>query len=72
MADEATVADPARIGGFLASIGAMKEWQVQDVLRTQRNGDTRVFGEIAIFLGYIDDAALQRYVTSREASSAAR
>jgi len=54
--------DPARIGGFLANIGAMKRWQVDDVLVAQSEGDSRLFGEIAIARGYIDDAALKRYV----------
>ncbi len=55
-------ADPAKIGGFLVGIGAMKAWQVEDVLVAQRAGDARLFGEIAISRGYIDDAALKRYV----------
>jgi hypothetical protein len=54
-----------KIGDFLVSIGAMKPWQVDDVLLAQRSGDTRIFGEIAIAFGYIDDAVLQRYVESR-------
>jgi hypothetical protein len=57
--------DWRRIGGFLLSIGAMKPWQVEDVLLAQRAGDCRLFGEIAIALGYVDDAALQRYVEMR-------
>jgi hypothetical protein len=36
--------------------------QVEEVLRTQQAGDTRIFGEIAIELGYINDEALRRYV----------
>jgi hypothetical protein len=36
--------------------------QVEEVLRTQKAGDARLFGEIAIELGYIDDGALRRYV----------
>ena len=65
MPDETTRPDPSRIGGFLVSIGALKDWQIEDVLLAQRKGDTRIFGEIAIALGYIDDAALMRYVDSR-------
>ena len=57
--------ESGRIGSFLVAIGAMKAWQVGDILLAQRSGDTRVFGEIAIALGYIDDAALQAYVESR-------
>ncbi len=63
MADEDTQHE--KIGDFLVSIGAMKEWQVQDILLEQTLGDARMFGEIAISLGYIDDAALKRYLDSR-------
>jgi hypothetical protein len=62
----------SRIGEFLVSIDAMKPWQVDDVLLAQRKGDTRMFGEIAIALGYIDDDALRRYVESLDASSTTR
>ena len=51
-----------RIGDFLVKIGAMKSWQVEDVLRVQKSGDTRRFGEIAIKLHYINDDAIKRYV----------
>jgi hypothetical protein len=64
--------DLNRIGGFLVSIDAMKPWQVDDVVLAQRKGDTRMFGEIAISLGYIDDTALRRYVESRDAASTTR
>ena len=61
--------DTRRIGGFLVTIGAMKTWQLEDVLLAQRSGDTRIFGEIAIALGYVNDAALQMYVQSRGVES---
>jgi hypothetical protein len=51
-----------RIGAFLVRIGAMTPGQVAEVLRAQRSGDRRLFGEIAISRGYIDDAAVWRYV----------
>jgi hypothetical protein len=51
-----------KIGDVLVRIGAMTEEQVEEVLRTQKAGDARIFGEIAIELGYIDDEALRRYV----------
>ena len=51
-----------RIGDFLMKIGAMKPGQVQDVLRVQKAGDTRRFGEIAIELHYIHNDAVRRYV----------
>jgi hypothetical protein len=54
-----------KIGEFLVKIGAMKQWQVEDIVTVQRSGDVRMFGELAIAFGYIDDKALMRYVESR-------
>lgn len=59
-----------KIGDFLIGIGAMSEAQVEEVLRIQRDEEEpRVFGEIAIELGYIDDEALRRYVENRDGGS---
>jgi len=57
-----------RIGEFLVKIGAMKQWQIEDILVVQQSGDARMFGELAIAFGYIDDKALMRYVESHEAA----
>ena len=54
-----------RIGDALIRIGAMKPAQVTDVLARQGSGDARLFGEIAIELGYIDDAALKRWIEDK-------
>ncbi|MEI6873557.1 MAG: hypothetical protein WCL50_00345 [Spirochaetota bacterium] len=55
-----------RIGEFLVKIGALTEAQVTEVLRVQGEGEEpRLFGEVAIELGYIDDAALKRYIDER-------
>ena len=51
-----------RIGDFLVKIGAMTPDQVQEVLRLQRAGDMRRFGEIAAGLHYIKDDSIKRYV----------
>jgi hypothetical protein len=51
-----------RIGDFLINIGAMTLEQRDDVLMRQVEGDTRVFGEIARGLGYIDKLAIERYL----------
>ena len=51
-----------RIGDFLVKIGTMKPYQVEEVLRLQKAGDMRRFGEIAIELHYINDDAIKRYV----------
>jgi hypothetical protein len=63
--DHALSSDIERIGLFLVRIGAMQSWQLEKVLQLQRSGDVRRFGEIAIDLGYIEDAALKLYVDSR-------
>jgi len=59
-----------RIGEALVRIGAMKTYQVEDVLRLQKAGDSRLFGEIAIELGYIDDQAIRKYLETKQAAGA--
>jgi hypothetical protein len=61
-----------KIGDFLVRIGAMDEAQVEEVLRIQRDEEEpRMFGEIAIELGYIDDAALRNYIDHKDEGGAA-
>jgi len=55
------------MGETLVRIGAMKPYQVDEVLRAQRVGDNRLFGEIAIEFGYINDEVLRKYVEAKEA-----
>ncbi len=55
-----------RIGEGLVRIGAMKQEEVDIVLSRQKKGDKRLFGEIAIELGYIDDEAIRRYIESKK------
>jgi hypothetical protein len=60
-----------RIGDFLLRIGAMNEIQVDEVLRIQREDEEpRMFGEIAVELGYINDAALKSYIDQKAKESA--
>jgi hypothetical protein len=54
-----------KIGETLVRIGALKPFQVEDVLRTQRIGDNRLFGEIAIEFGYINDEVLKKYIEAK-------
>ncbi len=54
-----------RIGQGLIRIGAMTEEQVKDILKRQEDNDSRLFGEIAIELGYIDDDAISKYLDSK-------
>lgn len=56
-----------RIGEFLMQIGAMRQYQVEDVLRVQKTGDNRMFGEIAIELGYVNDEAIKKYIDYKHA-----
>jgi hypothetical protein len=58
-----------RIGEFLVQIGAMQQYQVDDVLRVQEGGDSRMFGEIAIELGYINDAVIKKYLDYRHSQT---
>ena len=55
-----------RIGDFLVKIGAMTPEQVQHVLRVQKAGDKRIFGEIALDLHFLNDDAIKRYVDHME------
>ncbi len=51
-----------RIGEFLVRIGAMTPAQVEQVLKAQRNGDKRPFGEIARSLGIVGDDSIKRFL----------
>ncbi len=51
-----------RIGDFLIDIGAINQAQVEEILGLQKAGDPRMFGELAIEKGYIDDSALKAYI----------
>ena len=56
-----------RIGDNLVKIGAMTQEQVEDVLKRQKDGDSRLFGEIAIELEYIDDDVIAAYLERKKA-----
>jgi hypothetical protein len=61
-----------KIGDFLVGIGAMDELQVEEVLRVQREDEEpKMFGEIAIELGYIDDSILRTYIDQKAEGGAA-
>jgi hypothetical protein len=55
-----------KIGEGLVRIGAMTLEQVEDVLKRQNNGDQRLFGEIAVQLGYVDIEAIINYLKSTQ------
>jgi hypothetical protein len=50
-----------RIGEILVLMGTLKAEQVEKVLDAQKAGDKRLFGAIALSLGFIEDNALRRY-----------
>ena len=56
-----------KIGETLVRIGTIKPFQVEDVLRAQRTGDNRLFGEIAIEFEFINDEVLRKYVEAKRA-----
>jgi hypothetical protein len=55
-----------RIGEALVRIGAMSTEQVDQVLEIQQDGDSRLFGEIAIEKGFINDKAIKAYLDARK------
>ncbi len=56
-----------RVGEFLVRIGAMTTDQVAEVGKIQdAEEEPRLFGEIAIELGYIDDAVILRYLSEKK------
>jgi hypothetical protein len=58
-----------RIGDGLVRIGAITRAQLDDVLSKQNAGDKRLFGEIAIELGYVDVDAIIKYLESKKESA---
>ena len=55
-----------KIGEGLKEMGEMTEEQVQEILLLQEKGDDRLFGEIAVDIGYIDLLSVIRYMESSE------
>lgn len=53
------------IGEFLVSINAITEAQCQEILAVQDKEPEKLFGEIAIELGYINDDAIDKYLASK-------
>ena len=54
-----------RIGDFLVRTGAMQQAQVDEVIRVQKAGDKRSFGEIGVALGLVKPSAIQAFLSSR-------
>jgi hypothetical protein len=56
-----------KIGEFLQRIGIINQQQVQEILDAQKAGDNRLFGEIAIEFGYVNDEVLKKYIEAKAA-----
>jgi hypothetical protein len=56
-----------KIGEFLQRIGVLDQHQVQEILDAQKAGDSRLFGEIAIEFGYVNDEVLKKYIEAKAA-----
>ncbi len=54
-----------RIGDGLVRIGAITQAQCDHVLQLQKAGDKRLFGEIALALGYVDFQSLMNYLNKK-------
>lgn len=58
-----------RIGDFLVSIGAMTQAQADEVSAAQEaDEELRMFGEIAIEKGFVDDEAVRKYLEHKAAA----
>ncbi len=55
-----------RIGGFLIRIGAITSEQRDKILKMQSENPTKMFGEIAIELGFITKDSIDKYLKSKE------
>ena len=54
------------IGEALIQNGELSQEEVDYVLKLQQEGDGRLFGEIAVDLGYIDLLTVIRFLESEE------
>lgn len=53
------------IGEGLVRAGVLTSAQVEQILTIQRRDDERLFGEIAVDLGYTEDSTIREYLESR-------
>jgi predicted transcriptional regulator len=53
-----------RIGGFLIRIGAITEAQRDEILNIQKSNPGKMFGEIAVELGFINKDSINQYLKS--------
>ena len=57
-------AEPRSIGEHLVALGAMSTKDAHRVLLRQMAGDSRLFGQIAVDLGYLTEEDLLAYLQS--------
>jgi len=50
-----------KMGDYLVSVGVLTENQVADVIRIQKEGDTRKFGDIAVSQGFMEEGSIKRF-----------
>jgi hypothetical protein len=55
-----------RIGDFMVRIGALTSEQVVEILAKQQEEPDKLFGLIAIELGYLNDKAIHEYIQAQE------
>jgi hypothetical protein len=55
-----------RIGEFLVKIGVITPDQVNMVLEVQGREPDRLFGEIAVDMGFVNDSAIERYLSKKK------
>jgi hypothetical protein len=51
-----------RFGEFLIKVGELNDRQVAEILKYQQNNPGKLFGQIAVELGFITDAVLNKYL----------
>ena len=54
-----------RIGDFLVRTGKLSQAQVDEVIRAQKAGDARTFGELATGLGLVDKATVDAFLAGQ-------
>lgn len=59
---EEQIRSDIKIGEFLVKIGALSTEQVKIVLSEQQQDPDKLFGVIALELGFIDYTAITRYI----------
>jgi hypothetical protein len=50
-----------KMGDYFVSIGVLTVEQVNEVIRMQKEGDARKFGDIAVSKGFINDSSIKKF-----------